>query len=77
MKRKESKKKVSQTEEPSVSLKSKDNEPIARVFVKIQKREKRMAAKSDYESLFHLLQHPEKSQDHTALPKSCGKHWQR
>ena len=52
MKKKESEMKFSQIEEPSVSLKSQDNEPIARDFAKIQKREKRMAAKGDYESLF-------------------------
>lgn len=51
MKRKESKMKTSQTEEPSVSLKSQDNEPITKDLVKIQKREKRVAAKDDYESL--------------------------
>ena len=52
MKKKESEMKFSQIEEPSVSLKSQDNEPIAMDFAKIQKREKRMAAKGDYESLF-------------------------
>lgn len=52
MKRKESEMKTSQTEEPSVSLKSQDNKPMTKDFVKIQKREKRVAAKDDYESLF-------------------------
>ena len=51
MKRKESEMKRSQVEKQEKS-EFPDDAPIARDFVKSQKREKRMVAKGDYESLF-------------------------
>ena len=51
MERKESEMKSSQVEKQEKS-ESPDDAPIARDFVKSQKREKRMVAKGDYESLF-------------------------
>ena len=52
MKRKESEMKSSQIEELSEKSDSRDDEPVAKDFVKSQKQEQRMAAKGDYESLF-------------------------
>ena len=52
MKRKESEIKSSQIEELSEKSDSRDDEPVAKDFVKSQKQEQRMAAKGDYESLF-------------------------
>ena len=51
MERKESEMKSSQVEKQEKS-EFPDDAPIARDFVKSQKREKRMVAKGDYESLF-------------------------
>ena len=52
MKRKESEIKHSQSEEQGVESERPNDEPISKVFSRIQRRERRKADKGDYESIF-------------------------
>ena len=52
MKRKESEKKRSQSEEQCVESERPNDEPISKVFSRVIRRERRKSDKGDYESLF-------------------------